>query len=58
MTYTWTKKKTCIIQIAKEILGESGGSFVVKMDITWWNEEFKASQLSRKKECYLALENA
>ena len=50
---TWTKTRTSIILIAKEILGESHCRFRVKKDITWWNEEVK--KVIKEKKCYLTL---
>ena len=46
-----TKMKTCVIQIAKEILGVRG-SFVVKKNTMWWNEQVKVV-IKEKKKCYL-----
>ena len=47
--------KTCIIQIAKEILKKSGVSFVLKKDTSRWNEEVKTVNKENKKKCNLAL---
>lgn len=48
-----TKMKACIIRIAKDILEELGGSFVVSKAITWSNEAVKTIIKENKKNVIL-----
>lgn len=47
---TWTKMKTCINRITKDILEESCGIFVVNKDTRCWNKEISIYSTSFAKQ--------